>query len=701
MRNMSVKWKITVLSGLCLIITSIALIGFSVSNAVSSQTTTKQLSSESVITKSQQVLETRAQLNAVLVQNYFDEALYRAEMLAQNSEFLKFNAEENFTASDELRGSLNEMVRRAVQEFSNVNGAYLVFQPNGLDGEDSYYHGADYVGSNEIGRFATRWIKGDSEEPSLSILSEADLAEPENGEKYFCPMSTGSACVSTPKVNAAGDLVSAITVPVTADDNSIGFLGIEISLNQLSDLVAESDLSLFDGAGDVTVVSLSESIIASSIEGSLIGQPFISKNVAPEHLADLLFSEELISQWNPDESWLVAFAPISVINQSWGILLEMPRDVVLTDANELDVIISTQLEEGVEKELLVGASLVIVGLIFIFLLATRIVKPIEDMLVRLQDIASGDGDLTQRIDVKQTDEIGKLAQSFNLFLDKLQGIIKQVVVTTEQVADTSVRAQSTATTTRSSSESQFKEVDMVATAAEEMTQTANMVFQNADNAVNAANQAQDFANSGKDIIQTSADEMQSLVLRMEKAVPVVEELATNNSNITEILSVIEGISEQTNLLALNAAIEAARAGEQGRGFAVVADEVRNLASRTQDSVSEIREVISQVQTGTSDVVTAINEGNALAQSTASQVEQAVDNLNSTFEAIAEINDMNSQIVRAAQEQEQVSQEVNQSVAKIRDLSATILEQAGESERVGENIAELSSSQQKIVSQFKV
>ena len=188
---------------------------------------------------------------------------------------------------------------------------------------------------------------------------------------------------------------------------------------------------------------------------------------------------------------------------------------------------------------------------------------------------------------------------------------------------------------------------------------------------------------------------------MNSAVPVVEELAKNNANITEILAVIEGISEQTNLLALNAAIEAARAGEQGRGFAVVADEVRNLASRTHDSVGEIRDVIVQVQRGTQDVVDVIQQGNDMANQSASQVNKAVAELNHIVEAIMAINDMNTQIVKAAEEQQTVSGEVNQSVTNIRDLSAQILEQAGESESVGEQIGSLSSEQQKLVDQFKV
>jgi methyl-accepting chemotaxis protein len=234
-----------------------------------------------------------------------------------------------------------------------------------------------------------------------------------------------------------------------------------------------------------------------------------------------------------------------------------------------------------------------------------------------------------------------------------------------------------------------------------MTQTAALVVQNAEVAVEAASAANESASQGQEVAELSASEMVRLVEQMKVTVPVAEELAKNNANITEILAVIEGISEQTNLLALNAAIEAARAGEQGRGFAVVADEVRSLASRTQDSVGEIQQVIERVQKGTADVVAAMQESSNLADSTSNHVQQAVSALSRIFESISAINDMNSQIVRAAEEQQSVSSEVNQNVSNIRDLSAKILENAGEAETVGQEINTLSDTQQSLMNQFKV
>lgn len=705
MRTLSVQWKITLLAGLCLLITSLSLIGFSVYNAVNNQQAIKQQSSDSVINKSQQLLETRALLNATEVSEYLSEAMYRAQMLADTALFFKSNTEENFGESEALRTSLDEMVRKTVVNYPNVQGAYLVFKPNLLDSEDDNYQNADYVGSNEIGRFAAYWItSSNGENVVANVLSEVALKDEGNSERFACPLTTASACISSPKIVIQDNetfLTSSLSVPILIDGVAIGFFGIDLKLSPLVAIALSSDQSLFGGSGKVFIISLNNTLIATDERELTLGAPLADSVLTTKEIANLLAEGKVHSQWNSDRQWLSVFAPIQVANQTWGVVFEMPTSSVLADANQLDQIITQQVENGVRAELLVGALLVFLGLAIIALAATQIVKPIRAVVERLQDIASGEGDLTQRLVISSHDEIGDLARGFNQFLDKLQAIIQQIVESANQVAQTTEQARQSAVQTRSRSESQFKEMDMVATASEEMTQTASLVVQNAEAAVQAASQANHSALTGQDVIRASEAEMHKLVVRMSDAVPVVEELAQNNINITEILTVIEGISQQTNLLALNAAIEAARAGDQGRGFAVVADEVRNLAQRTQNSVGEIRKVIEKVQQGTEGVVEVIQQGNALANGTAIQVQKAVAELEIVFESISAINDMNSQIVKAAQEQQAVSGEVNLSLSNIRDLSAQILILVGESESVGAQISQLSAKQQQLVGQFKV
>ncbi|MGR5286655.1 methyl-accepting chemotaxis protein [Vibrio maritimus] len=705
MRTLSVQWKITVLAGLCLLFTSIALIGFSLYNAVNSQQSIQAMSSQSVSEKSQALLEAQAEINAREVKAYFDEAVYRAEMLIANAKFQKFNAEENFLPSEDLRVALDEMVRQAVIQFPSIQGAYLVFKPNQLDGEDSNYEGADYVGSNEIGQFATYWqIAATGENAVRTVLTKQIQNAMENAERFYCPLASGAACVSTPRLTQVGEaqhLTSSLSLPIDVDNQVIGFLGIDLQLTQLAKTVLDSDSSLFNGSGHVNIISLDESVIASDNTDVAVGSRYQSQVLSADQITDLMFGEQAETLWSADNQWLTVFSPVSIANQTWGVFFDMPRDSVLYDAITLDSIISQQLSDGIVFEVIVGAGFVLIGLIIISVMSSRLVKPIREVVTRLEDIASGEGDLTQRLDVKSQDEIGQLAKQFNAFLAKLQTTIQQVAVTTEKISGTAESANQTAIATRESSEAQFREVDLVATASEEMTQTAALVVQNAEVAVEAASTANESASQGQEVAELSASEMVRLVEQMKVTVPVVEELAKNNANITEILAVIEGISEQTNLLALNAAIEAARAGEQGRGFAVVADEVRSLASRTQDSVGEIQQVIERVQKGTADVVAAMQESSHLADSTSNHVQQAVSALSRIFESISAINDMNSQIVRAAEEQQSVSSEVNQNVSNIRDLSAKILENAGEAEKVGQEINTLSDTQQSLMNQFKV
>jgi methyl-accepting chemotaxis protein len=410
-------------------------------------------------------------------------------------------------------------------------------------------------------------------------------------------------------------------------------------------------------------------------------------------------TEQLI--WSANQEKLFVFVPINLKSQYWGVIIEVDRGTVFSDAEKLDQLLIEQGNEFLFMQAGAGLGLTLLVLIALWFATKQIVRPISLVAARLKDIASGEGDLTQRLVIQSNDEVGQLAHWFNAFLEKLQFTIKDVAQSSDELSNVAARSSAIASKSKEGSDVQFKEVDMVATAVEELTQTASLVVDHSTLAADAAKQAESASNQGKELILTTESVIQSLVANMEKAVPIAQELESNSSNITTILSVIEGISEQTNLLALNAAIEAARAGEQGRGFAVVADEVRQLASRTGDSVDEIRTVIDQLQSGTKSVVCAITEGNTIALDGASTIKLSVESLQQISDAVVTIQDMNMQIVRAAEEQQAVSNEVNQSVSNIRDSSQKMLEQANSGEVVGLELSSLSTQQKELMSQFKV
>ncbi|WP_293130884.1 methyl-accepting chemotaxis protein, partial [Moritella sp.] len=674
---------------------AISLISFTLSSSTSNQDIIQLQTSNSVGEKSEQLLMSEANTQASIVQKYLDEATYRAEMLAESIAFLQYNAEENFTSSDQLRNSVSELLKRSVQNFDNMHAAFTTFLPDMLDGEDGNYANADYVSSNDKGRFSAYWYKNSQNEPTLTIKSERQINNTSlavSGQAsnfwYSCSTVNNRTCVIEPYLyneNGASQLISTITVPLRKDGEIIGVTGIDLKINVLQQYALRAAQALFSGAGTVQIVSNNGQLIATDGDDSAIGS-----QITDPQLKQWLVNGVTQSQWSKDQQSLTVFMPIKLNAVNWGVVITMPRTNVMADALALNQLMEVQAAESLKVQIITGVIVTLFGLVIIWFAAVQLVAPIKAVASRLQDIATGEGDLTQRLDVRTADEIGELAIWFNRFLDKIQGTIKDVIETSDVMSKTSKQAEKIALQSRQSSESQFREVDMVATASEEMTQTSALVLANADRAAEMASQAEQSAKSGQAVVQQSADTMQELVERMAMAVPIANELEKNGGNISTILSVIEGISEQTNLLALNAAIEAARAGEQGRGFAVVADEVRQLASRTHDSVDQIRVVIEDLQNGTRSVTTAISEGNHLALETATQVQKAVSSLADISSFVADIQMMNSEIVNAASEQKTVSTEVNVNVANIRDLSQSILDQSTEAEIVGQTIAKLSS-----------
>ncbi|WP_265449535.1 methyl-accepting chemotaxis protein, partial [Aeromonas salmonicida] len=412
---------------------------------------------------------------------------------------------------------------------------------------------------------------------------------------------------------------------------------------------------------------------------------------------------QTMTRWSPDGTLLQTFVPVSMrgTEHKWGIYIELPRTVVLASARQLQDELSNQANGSVVTQLVIGGVISVVALLCIWLMARQIVAPIRAVVARLKDIATGEGDLTQRIDLHRDDEIGELAKWFNSFLNKLQSTISQVIDTVAGTRASAEQAAQVAERTSAGMQAQYQEVDLVATAFEELSATALQVAGNANSAVAAANQADTSAQEGKYVVADTQEAMRKLMAVISDAKPVVERLAANSDNINDILVVIQGIAEQTNLLALNAAIEAARAGEQGRGFAVVADEVRNLAGRTQNAIVEIQTLIGQLQSGTEAVVKAIMTGHSQADVTLTKVDLSVSVLEQIIHAVATIHQMNEQIARAAQEQSGVADEINRNVSNIRDVSHTIRAEAASSAENGRELSALADKQQQLVGQFKV
>ncbi len=351
----------------------------------------------------------------------------------------------------------------------------------------------------------------------------------------------------------------------------------------------------------------------------------------------------------------------------------------------------------------VGVVLVIGALVCVLMIAFfpgLIVTPLQDLLQRIRDIADGEGDLTKRVTVHSKDELGKLSVAVNDFLGQLQALIRQVAESTLQVASASEEMSAIATGQERLVNEQYMAIDQVSTAATEMSAAIHEVADNAHSTADAASAADKQGHQASEVVGHTMNDLRRLAADVEEAAGVIDNLEQDTDKIGGVLSVIEGIAEQTNLLALNAAIEAARAGEQGRGFAVVADEVRALAARTQDSTRDIQQMIQKLQAGAGQAVSVMQRGAELAAQSVEKATTTETSLAETSASVMRINDMAAQIAAACEEQSQTTEDIARNISGIRDLSNQASQSSQESRDASNALARLASTLQQQVGRFK-
>jgi len=350
--------------------------------------------------------------------------------------------------------------------------------------------------------------------------------------------------------------------------------------------------------------------------------------------------------------------------------------------------------------LLIGLFSLVIGLLVAFLIARTISVPINAAVDAMNDIAQGGGDLTKRLDERGKDEIAQMAMAFNQFSEKVRQMVIKVSGSTAHLATASEKMSMITNETNQGVQKQQAETELVATAMNEMTATVQEVTRYATEASEAAQSADSQVQDGKGVVQQTVSSIDSLATEIEAATLLIKELESDCINIGQILDVIRGIAEQTNLLALNAAIEAARAGEQGRGFAVVADEVRTLASRTQVSTQEIQSMIESLQEGSKSAVKAMTASQQRSQQSVEQAVNARSSLDAITEVVATISNMNIQIATATEEQSSVSEEINQNVVNISQVVDQTAEGAQQTLAASNELSKLANELQTLVGQFR-
>ncbi|MDP5147787.1 methyl-accepting chemotaxis protein [Shewanella sp. ULN5] len=468
--------------------------------------------------------------------------------------------------------------------------------------------------------------------------------------------------------------------------NGRGLVGLAKSLDDMVNLLASFKIEY---TGFVYLVD-AEGQVKLHQDKSQMGKKSLSQLYPNVNVQQLLNKNDfnLIKAEADNQQMLIASSYLP--SMGWYLVAQVPEAEVfaLLEESSYQILIST----------------VIIAALFIAIaiaVAGSVSRPIAQVAELFRNIGEGEGDLRQRLPVNGEDEIAQLARGFNSFISKIQDSVIEVAQTSEQLGKSAIDVSNQAHQTLEDSHLQKDRTVMVVTAINEMGATVNEIASNAAQAAVTAREADTESLEGQQVVTRARDTINQLSKDVEQVGEVIESLATHTKSIGSILDVIRAISEQTNLLALNAAIEAARAGEAGRGFAVVADEVRNLASRTAASTNEVQSMIDKLQSEASRAVTAMEQSRNRSREGVQAVDEASNSLSGISQQIASISDMNIQVAAATEEQSTVVEDINRNVTEINDITQRTAQTAQAAAQASKALNQLANRLDTLVARFKV
>ena len=369
---------------------------------------------------------------------------------------------------------------------------------------------------------------------------------------------------------------------------------------------------------------------------------------------------------------------------------------------QLDALLAERITAGHAKEISTIAIAIAVLLLTAYLFAglyLSVNDSVQDMHEATQHLAAGD--LTTRVQIASRDEMGDIANSFNEMAEGFSDTVRHIIASSAQLTTAGEEMSAITVQTSQGIQGQQSQTDQLATAMNEMAATVQEVAHHALEAANAATKANHESHQGRQVVNNAVNTINALAEAIGRAGDAIQRVEADSDHIGTVLDVIRSIAEQTNLLALNAAIEAARAGEQGRGFAVVADEVRTLANRTQKSTQEIQQMIESLQAGSKEAVQLMEQSREQTQTGVEQTAKAGDALSTIADEVERINDMNTQIANATEEQSAVAEEINRNVVSISQVADKSAQGAEQTTRTSEELANLATNLQQVVAKFKV
>jgi methyl-accepting chemotaxis protein len=596
------------------------------------------------------------------------------------------------------RAQVNELVSNTLLAHKDISALYVQFEPNGFDGLDEQNLNSEDIftvqnsGALEIyfireqGNQISQERVTDSNEKWNAEVGEFGIRE---AEWYLCSKDSAAHCAMDPYLYEISpgnsELMTSLTSPIMVNNTFVGLVGVDVNLPVFQKLTESLSKSLYDGKSRITLLSDKGLIASSSHYKSKLTRPLSeARSDLDKKLLTLHTSNE--NTLLVDGIYYVGFPiVISAANTTWSLLIELPEEVALAGSNKLVTTIDESLMSIIGTEIL--AAIIVSGILLFVLVIFigTVVKPIKDLDNIVQNLASNEGDLTRSVRINTHAELISLSEGFTLFIEKLRAMVNQLKIVGDSAKQTAIEGKAINAKSLSATFKQLQEIDGVVTATNEMSATAAEVSQLAVQVADNVNIAKDTIISSQKSLSDSVNTVKGLSQDMLLVSESILDVESHTEEINKIIDVIRSIADQTNLLALNAAIEAARAGEQGRGFAVVADEVRSLASKTQSSTEEINGMIQNLQGGVKKAVGVIESGAGKARNAMEETQSSYDSLSSVVGNIGFIADHITQVATAAEQQSTVSEEVSKNLTIIGDAATVLAELAKESDQSSENL----------------
>ncbi|WP_375748432.1 methyl-accepting chemotaxis protein [Vibrio sp. HN007] len=488
---------------------------------------------------------------------------------------------------------------------------------------------------------------------------------------------------------STGTLMISIATPFYNGSKLLGVLLADIELTALKPIVEEM---VFDGA----IAALYDGTgltIASTGEVDVPGKSRLSDfpDLVPLEKEMLANEQGLYEYMLLGMDKVAYYQTINLDNNTkWHILVGLDKSVVYHSV-----------EESLDTTVITTLSLVVFSAIAIYLILSVAYRPVLALKKTVSELSSGNGDLTQRLPVTSNDDLGQISRDINTFIESLQSMMLDISDMTNRIGSSVGTLQTQTDENRRVLSEHKAETEMVVTALDEMSATSNDVAQNTADAVEFTGTTNAQTDESREAVSSASNMVLQLVNKVEDAASQINHMGGDINEITNVLKVIGEIAEQTNLLALNAAIEAARAGEHGRGFAVVADEVRALASRTQDSTTEIQNTINRLTDSSESVITAMNATRESCVEASTQANQVVEDLDNISESVDGINNLNVQIATAAEQQNAVAAEITENMAKMSEMVQRVADSGEQVNAEASSLADANVQLTNIVGQFKL